>query len=202
MTDNNSEVSAQLRDIKSQVSALAQFLLSMRDVPQYVQENVNRLDRIEDRINKVTLNELDQIIESLQYSAIKSENAAKIYRGWKPSFILGVICAVAFGSLGYITGLKQGIPSKQSQIEFAEKFKSIKEKDNAEWTIANPEIVKLVRDIDENDLRWLNSATARYAKKFFQVNGFLVNGECPATQLQQRQVNGRTLCSIWKVDPS
>lgn len=197
----NVDVSAQLRDIKSQVSALAQFLLQMRDVPQYVQENVNRLDRIEERINKVTLQELDQIIESLQYSAIKSENAAKIYRRWKPSFVLGVIIALIFGVVGYGTGLKQGIPNKQAQIEWAEKFKTQKERDYAEWSLVNAEVIKLVRDVDEQELRWLNSNVARYARKFFSVNAFLVNGECPSTQLQSRQVNGRTLCSIWKVDP-
>ena len=198
--DNSIDQATLLNKIQGQIGALAQAIMSMRELPNSVSETNKRLELIEGQLQSFTLTELDDVIANLQYASIKSERAAILGNRWKPSFMLGVLVIVVAAGLAYYIGLKQGVPEKRALISWAEQFKTPNQRQLAEWTLQNEENATIASQQPLRNLKWLSSESAEYAKKFFAKNAYLIAGNCPTKFLSTNEINGRKVCTVWKVE--
>ena len=201
MVGMNMDQAAILRDIRGQLGTLAQFLMTLRDVPTGVDSVSKRTQTIEKKLTDVDLSLLDQAVENIQYASARIERSATISSRWKPNFFLGVILGCVFCAIGYFVGVQQSLPQHRANIEWAKQFNTPESKDLAIWTLREQDAARIASRMDENFLKWADSSAGRYARKFLAANAYLTNGECPNNLLKQTQIQGRTVCTVWKVEP-
>ncbi|MEM7070658.1 MAG: hypothetical protein AAF403_02725, partial [Pseudomonadota bacterium] len=116
-------------------------------------------------------------------------------------FFAGAIYGLMVIIIGYQIGKLQNISLQSSLVEWAQQFNNKDQRDLAEWSLNNSEVAMIASRLRNSDIEWIASKEGQYAKRFFKANHYLISGDCPTNLLKSRTLNGRTVCTVWRVDP-